>query len=195
MNSVIFHRDMKLLEYEKELLRTNHMMERLRDSAECRRHWLDDHHITLCKYKNCNDAVFLTTLEYASADYFARRSRYGEGTLFDICVRKNLARFRSVFASPSTRITLQNYYDYAARLPLFLTAMHKPLLECTIDVDCYFRHYINLFMCYDMATSLVGNYQLATDQDQLRFLETIIDDILFLTSTVLSSATAQSRRN
>lgn len=186
LNSALYHRQCKLREYSLSMHAIEKTMRNFRDDTAVQQNWLKSHRLILCKYCNCDNNTFLTTLNQMTHDYFDKKCRYcNDSTLFDICLRKNINRFKAVFSSPGTHSILQSFYEYASKSVHYITIKNKKLVDMPLDANCYFRHYINLFFCYDMATSLLENYKTVTDPEQMTFIEIIVDDIIYLLNTIL----------
>lgn len=174
-------------EYVRMLSLFEKMMKSLIENNGFQIKWLRDHPLTLCRYNNYDDATFLTSLKEMIKDYFDKSCRYSiDCTMFDICLRKNINRFKAVFSNPGTHSILESFYEYVSKLPNYIIVKGKRIGDGELNTDCYFRHYINLFFCYDVMTCLLENYETLTLPDQMTFVELLMDDISFLLNTILS---------
>lgn len=186
INSSIYRRQKRLNEYAQMLSKFEKRMRSLTDDS-LQKKWLKSHPLLLCRYNNSSNTTFLASLTEMITDYFNRTCKYSkDSTMFDICLRENINRFKAVFCSPGTHSILEAFYEYVSKVPNYILVKGKRLGEADLSVDCYFRHYINLFFCYDILTCLVENYRTLTLPDQMTFVELLIDDIAFLLNTIFN---------
>lgn len=184
MNSTIYHRQCKLTEYIKQTKKIDDMIKNIKCNERCSK--LRKSKINLCVYKNIDDSAFESTFSDMLSDYIGRKCRYTNktSTLYDICLRDLSNRFKSVFANTGTHNILLAFYEYIEKLPRYIKVKGKSLNDYSVNVDCYFRHYINMFFCYDVVLNLIENYKNMTDMDQMICLEMLINDILFLVNVI-----------
>lgn len=187
MDSTIYHRQCKLREYVNRIKSLDSIISAIgKDPSDfCAK--LRKKRLFVCGYMNIDDTTFNLSFKMMVDDYITRKSRYSKKdyTLYDICLRNLASRFKTVFANTGTHNILLAFYEYAERLPRYINVNQKKLSELSVDIDCYFRHYINVFFCYDVVINLLENYKTMTDMDQMICLETLINDILFLVNVIL----------
>ena len=186
MNSTIYHRQCKLREYVSQIRKLDDIIRAMdgKSTEWCTK--LRKSKLRLCRYTNVDDGTFTAAFRQMLADYTSKKTRYSKNqcTLYDICLRDLAARFKGVFSNTGTHSILLAFYEYVDKLPSYIQVMGKPLSEHTVAADCYFRHYINVFFCYDVAVNLVENYRKLTDMSQMICLEMLINDILFLVNVI-----------
>ena len=184
MNSTIYHRQCKLVEYTSQIKRLDTMIATMSSKIKDKCTALRNDKLGLCAYRNIDDKTFYDTFAAMLDDYRNKKTRYSNGTLYDMCLRDISNRFRGVFSNTGTHNILLAFYEYIDKLPRYIRVKGKPLSEQTIAVDCYFRHYINMFFCYDVVVNLIDNYRKLTDMEHMICLEMLINDILFLVNVI-----------
>lgn len=186
MNSTLYHRQFKTAEYLSQIKKIDDAIQNIDCKEWCIK--LRKAKLGLCAYRNIDDSTFESTFSDMLADYTRKKSRYSNKatsfTLYDICLRDLANRFKGIFAHPGTHNILVALYEYIERLPHYIRVKGKLLCDYPVSVDCYFRHYINTFFCYDIVLNLVDNYKRLTDMDQMICLEMLINDILFLVNVI-----------
>ena len=186
MNSTIYHRQCKLREYVAQIRKLDDTIAHMHEKSTewCTK--LRKSRLRLCRYMNIDDTTFTTAFSQMLADYTAKKTRYSKRpcTLYDLCLRDLATRFKGVFSNTGTHNILLAFYEYVDKLPSYIQVMGKPLSEHPVVADCYFRHYINVFFCYDVVVNLVENYRKLTDMGQMICLEMLINDILFLVNVI-----------
>ena len=101
-------------------------------------------------------------------------------TLFDLCLRNNINYFKSNFSMSNSKSTLESLYNFIRLLPNIIRINSIPLSDCDLKIKCYFKHYINLFFLYDLSTSLLENLKLANEMYKIKYLEMLLNDIIFV---------------
>lgn len=186
MNSTIYHRQCKLRDYVAQIRKLDDIITHMdgRSTEWCSK--LRKNKLRLCRYANVDDTTFNTTFKQMLADYTSKQTRHSKKqcTLYDICLRDLAMRFKGVFSNTGTHSILLAFYEYVDKLPSYIQVKGKPLSEHPVDIDCYFRHYINVFFCYDVVVNLIENYRTLTDMAQMICLEMLINDILFLVNVI-----------
>ena len=101
-------------------------------------------------------------------------------TLFDLCLRNNINYFKSNFSMSNSKSTLESLYNFIRLLPNIIRINNIPLSDLDLKIKCYFKHYINLFFLYDLSTSLLENLKLANEMYKIKYLEMLLNDIIFV---------------
>ena len=170
LNSTLYYRNCKLEEYRSRLS----ALEESIKNYTCG----DIIKIKLCSFNEYD--VYRTkedALEKLKSDYYSKKCRFSK-TLFDLCIRDNAVGFRSVFASPSARVTLNSLYAYIDSIPRHIKIGTKSFMELEEMDRQYLKYYINLYLVYDLVTVLLDNYMESTKIDSMLFMEVILDDLL-----------------
>jgi len=113
-------------------------------------------------------------------DYFNNKCLNKDCTLFDLCIRKDINKFKQVFIESNTKTVLETLYSYLRRVPNELANKNKQVLISDDIILYYFKYYINVYFCYDFASILLENYSDCYDIDKLIFLEILINDLLYV---------------
>lgn len=198
LNSTVYHRQCKLSCYIKRVKEFENKMKMLIPIdykskpnsfliEKCNK-LLSDKSFKFCRYNNIDNESFISAFNQMVEDYFNKNCRFlpdSNLTLYDVCLRNLGNRFKNVFNNCGTRNILLALYEYLDKVPHYITIKNKPLSDYPLSTDCYFRHYVNCFFCYDIVINLLENYKTLEEMDQLIFLETLIDDILYLNDFIL----------
>jgi len=173
ITSFQYYRDSKFSEYSKRLNNIEMKMK-----SFCDYNKFNNTRLNLCRFPNYPDEVKLKSLKQLKMDYFSNKCSYvNDKTLFDICVRNN-RNFNLIFNSIGSKNTIENLYVFIDKLPcqIKLMTLFKNFND---EIDCYIRMYINMYLCYDLLTSLLENYSVATEVDMLNFLEILINELFY----------------
>lgn len=172
LNSTEYHKNCMALDYSKRVLSIE---EKIKDYDIGK-----GLKIKMCCFPDYSNDIKEKAFNNLKDDYFNKKCRYSDCTLFDIVLRRNINSFKFVFINPSTRNILKSFYNYIEKLPYKLKINKKNLSDLDSETQCYFRYYFNLFFCYDFVTILLENYTTCKDMDQLNCLELLINDLLYL---------------
>lgn len=171
LTSFQYYRDSKLNEYSKRLYEIENKMKSFSDYNR-----FNNNKLKLCKFPDYSDDVKIKSLRLLKMDYFSNKCTYvSNKTLFDVCVRNN-RNFSLIFNSIGSKNIIENLYTFIDKLPSQIK-MVTNIKDFNESTDCYIRMYINTYLCYDLLTSLLENYSIATEKDSLDFLEILIDEL------------------
>lgn len=176
LNSTEYHKRCVFIDYAK---RVRSIEEKMRDYEIT-----NGLKIKLCPFPNYDNEIKSKAFKEMKSDYFNKKCKYCDGTLFDTSLRKNINLFKFVFINPSTRNILKSFYNYIDRLPTKMKVNKKCFNDLDSQTQCYFRYYLNLFFCYDFVTILLDNYKNCDNMDQLTCLELLINDLLYLLEVI-----------
>ena len=174
-NSLDYYKQSKYNEYTKRLKEMEEKMKIFNDYKK-----FDKIGIKLCSFPTYNDEIKIESFKLLKQDYFSNKCSFVENkTLFDICIRNN-ERFKLIFNSIGTKKTIEKLYEFLDTIPKQIKLMKtiKLKIKSVEILDCYFRYYINLYLCYDLITSFLENYLNKNDKESIEFLDIIINEIL-----------------
>ena len=176
LTSTCYYRNCKLADYHMRLRELEETISSYVCGTRIR--------IKLCALNDTDvNDVKKDALERMRSDYHDRKCKLTQKTLFDLCIRDNIASFKSVFSTPGTRNTLNTLYMYLSNLPKRIKVRNKSLVDLDDFDNYYVKYYINLYLPYDLITILLENYADSTTMDRLTFLEILIDELFQILKT------------
>ena len=180
ITSFQYYRDSKLNEYSKRLNDIEMKMKSFSDYNK-----FNNINFNLCRFPNYPDDIKLKSLKLLKMDYFSNKCSYvNNKTLFDICIRNN-RNFNLIFNSIGSKNIIETLYTFIDKLPCQIRLI-APFKNFNDETDCYIRMYINMYLCYDLLTSLLENYSVTTEVDTLNFLEILINELFYPLDNVFS---------
>lgn len=198
LNSTTYIRQCKTCLYITKLNTILEKLSKLNDINHLK-HWVESKKPLLCSYGEIDQNNLINTNLKMVNDYLTKKNFYGY-TMFDICIRKNIKYFKSIFKTLGTKEFLQYLYQYMDKLPRQLNEILSEILSENLNFHLndtlndkkinkdeflsnsllYFKCYINTFLCYDLLTVFLENYKNSNDLEQMIWLEIVMDDIINL---------------